>query len=161
VIISLALTRRLKWRGREIFELAGESVEEIGTATPHDRARLESGVQPTTNACLCTFLCPPPDRLPYSTSKNITLVPIKMEKSLSLLGFSVIIGCHLGQLRCGRRGLSAHCPEGLPGLPRIVGIRPALHILWQVFIDFFELFNKGEGIRVIDRMDDLKLSISS
>jgi hypothetical protein len=31
----------------------------------------------------------------------------------------------------------------------------------QVFIDFIELYSKGEGVRVIDRMDDLKLSFFS
>jgi hypothetical protein len=33
--------------------------------------------------------------------------------------------------------------------------------LGQLFIDFFELFKKGEGIRVIDRMDDLRLPVLS
>lgn len=33
--------------------------------------------------------------------------------------------------------------------------------LGQVFIDFFELYNKGEGVCVIDRMDDLKIGVFS
>jgi hypothetical protein len=33
--------------------------------------------------------------------------------------------------------------------------------LGQLFIEFFELYKKGEGIRVIDRMDDLKLPVLS
>jgi hypothetical protein len=33
--------------------------------------------------------------------------------------------------------------------------------LGQVFIDFFDLYVKGEGVRVIDRMDDLKISVIS
>jgi hypothetical protein len=33
--------------------------------------------------------------------------------------------------------------------------------LGQVFIAFFELYNKGEGVRVIDRMDDLQIAVNS
>jgi hypothetical protein len=33
--------------------------------------------------------------------------------------------------------------------------------LGQVFIDFFELYKKGEGLRVIDRMDDIKIPVFS
>jgi len=33
--------------------------------------------------------------------------------------------------------------------------------LGQVFIDFFELYQKGEGVRAVDRMDDLRIGIFS
>ena len=38
---------------------------------------------------------------------------------------------------------------------------PLCASLGQVFIDFFELYNKGEGVRAIDRMDDLRIGIFS
>ncbi len=33
--------------------------------------------------------------------------------------------------------------------------------LGQVFIDFLELFSKGEGVRVIDQLDNQKIAILS
>ena len=31
----------------------------------------------------------------------------------------------------------------------------------QVFLDFFELYKKGEGVRVIDRLDNLQIAVLS
>ena len=64
LIVSLALTRRLKWRGREIFELAGESVEETGdgyTTRPRPVGKVE--YSPQQMHAFARFCCPPPDRL--------------------------------------------------------------------------------------------------
>lgn len=164
VIISLALTRRLKWRGREIFELAGESVEETGdgyTTRPRPVGKVE--YSPQQMHAFARFCARHLIALPYSTSKNITLVPIKMGEEFGrLLGFS-------GDYRDATwvnfdvdGEVSVHIAQ-----KDYLDYREALAFdqlctsFGQVFIDFFELFNKGEGIRVIDRMDDLKLSIFS
>jgi hypothetical protein len=164
VLVSLALTRRLKWRGREIFELAGESVEETGngyTSRPRPVGKVEySPQQMRAFACFCARHL---IALPYNTSKNITLVPIKMGEEFGrLLGLS-------GDYRDASwvdfdvdGEVSVHIAQ-----KDYLDYREALAFdqlctsLGQVFIDFFELYNKGEGIRVIDRMDDLKLSIFS
>jgi hypothetical protein len=164
VIISLALTRRLKWRGREIFELAGESVEETGdgyTTRPRPVGKVEySREQMRTFAHFCARHL---IALPYFTSKNITLVPIKMGEEFGrLLGLS-------GDYRDATwvnfdmdGEVSVHIAQkDYLDYREALAFDPLCTSFGQVFIDFFELFNKGEGIRVIDRMDDLKLSILS
>jgi hypothetical protein len=101
--------------------------------------------------------------LTYVTSKNITLVPIKMGEEFGrLLGLSVDyrdatwvnfdvngeVSVHIAQ----KDYLDYREPLAFDQLCTSFG---------QVFIDFIELYNKGEGVRVIDRMDDLKLSFLS
>ena len=164
VIVSLALTRRLKWRGREIFELAGESVDEAGdgyTSRPRPVGKVEYSLQQMhTFARFCARHL---IALPYVTSKNITLVPIKMGEEFGrLLGLSGDyrdatwvnfdvdgeVSVHISQ----KDYLDYREPLAFDQLCTSFG---------QIFIDFFGLYNKGEGVRVIDRMDDLRLSIIS
>ena len=164
MLISLALTRKLKWRGREIFELAGESVDESGngyTSRPRPVGKVEYSVQQMhTFARFCSRHL---IALPFVTSKNITLVPIKMGEEFGrLLGLSGDyrdstwvnfdvdgeISVHISQ----KDYLDYREPLAFDQLCTSFG---------QVFVDFFDLFNKGEGVRAIDRMDDLRLSIVS
>jgi len=164
VLISLALTRRLKWRGREIFELAGESVEETGngyTSRPRPVGKVE--YSPQQMNAFAHFCARHLIALPYKTSKNFTLVPIKMGDEFGrLLGLSSDyrdatwvnfdvsgeVSVHIAQ----KDYLDYREPLAFDQLCTSLG---------QVFIDFFELYNKGEGVRVIDRMDDLGLGIFS
>jgi len=164
ILVSLALTRRLKWRGREIFELAAEPVEETGdgyTSRPRPVGKVEYSLQQMhTFARFCARHL---IALPYFTSKNITLVPIKMGEEFGrLLGLSGDyrdatwvnfdengeVSVHITQ----KDYLDYREPLAFDQLCTSFG---------QVFIDFFELYNKGEGIRAVDRMDDLKISIFS
>ncbi|OGN95879.1 MAG: hypothetical protein A2Z71_01470 [Chloroflexi bacterium RBG_13_50_21] len=164
ILISLVLTRRLKWRGREIFELAGESVDEAGngyTSRPRPVGKVEYSLQQMqafSHFCARHLIA-----LPYITSKNITLVPIKMGEEFGrLLGLSGDyrdatwvnfdvngeVSVHIAQ----KDYLDYREPLAFDQLCTSFG---------QVFIDFIELYKKGEGVRVIDRMDDLKLSVLS
>jgi hypothetical protein len=164
LIIYLVLTRKSKWRGREIFELAAEPVEETGngyTSRPRPVGRVEYSSKEMyafARFCARNLIA-----LPYTTSKNITLVPIKMGdefgRLLGLLGdyrdatwvnFEINgeVSVHIAQ----KDYLEYREPLAFDRLCNSFG---------QVFIDFFELFNKGEGVRVVDRMDDLKIGIFS
>jgi hypothetical protein len=101
--------------------------------------------------------------LPYLTSKNITLVIVKNSEEFELLlglrgdyrdatwvNFDVDgeVSVHIAQ----KDYLDYREPLAFDRLCTSLG---------QVFIDFFDLYVKGEGVRVIDRMDDLKISVIS
>jgi hypothetical protein len=164
VLIYLALTRKLKWRGREIFELAAEPVEETGngyTSRPRPVGKVE--YSPQQMRSFARFCARHLIALPYYTSKNITLVPIKMGEEFGrVLGLSGDyrdatwvnfdvngdVAVHIAQVDY----LDYREPLAFDQLCTSLG---------QVFIDFFELYKKGEGVRVIDRMDDLKIGILS
>jgi hypothetical protein len=163
-IIYLVATRRLKWRGREIFELAGEPVDDIGNGytdrpRPVGKVSFSRGQMRSFARYAARHLI----ALPYYTSKTITLVPIKMGDEYGrLLGF-------LGDYRDATwvnfdidGEISVHIAQ-----KDYLDYRQSLAFdqlcvsLGQVFIDFCELYNKGEGVRVIDRLDDLKVGVLS
>jgi hypothetical protein len=164
ILGALAITRRLKWRGREIFELAAEPVEEVGdgyTTRPRPVGKVE--YTPQQMRLFAKFCARHLIALPYYTSKNITLVPIKMGEEFGrLLGLS-------GDYRDATwvnfdvdGEVSVHIAhKDYLDYRELLAFDPLCASLGQVFIDFFELYNKGEGVRAIDRMDDLRIGIFS
>ena len=163
-LIFLALTRKLKWRGREIFELAGESVDEIGdgyTSRPRPVGKVEYSSQQMRS--FARFCARHLIALPYYDSKNITLVPIKMGEEFGrLLGLSgdyrdatwvnFDVGGEVSVHIAQKDYLDYRDPLVFDQLCTSLG---------QVFVDFLGLYAKGEGVRIIDRMDDLKIGILS
>ena len=160
----LVFTRKFKWRGREVFELAAESVEETGngyTSRPRPVGKVDYSLQQLH--AFARFCARHLIALPYITSKNITLVPIKMgEEYGRLLGLS-------GDYRDASwvnfdvdGEVSVHISQN-----DYLDYRESLAFdqlcasLGQVFVDFFEAHKKGEGVRAVDRMDDLKLGYLS
>jgi hypothetical protein len=164
LLVYLVLNRKFKWRGREIFELTAEPIEEIGngyTSRPRPVGRVEYSPQEIQE--FTKFLSRHLIALPYLTSKNTTLVIVKMGEEFGrLLGLSGDyrdttwvnfdidgnVSVHIAQ----KDYLDYREPLAFDQLCTSLG---------QLFIEFFELYKKGEGIRVIDRMDDLKLPVLS
>lgn len=164
VILFLTLTRRLKWRGREIFELAAEPVGETGngyTSRPRPVGKVDYSLHQMHG--FARFCSRHLIALPYFTTKNITLVILKnSEEFPRLLGLSGDyrdaswvnfdvdgqVSVHIAQ----RDYLDYREPLAFDQLCNSLG---------QVFVDFFGLYDKGEGVRAIDRMDDLKISVLS
>ncbi len=164
LLLALVITRKFKWRGREVFELAAESIEEIGngyTSRPRPVGKVEYSPQEIQE--FTKFLSRHLIALPYLTTKNTTLVIVKMGEEFGrLLGLNGDyrdatwvnfdaegnISVHISQ----KDYLDYRDPLAFDQLCASLG---------QLFIDFFELFKKGEGIRVIDRMDDIRLPVLS
>ena len=164
LIFGLAFTRKLKWRGRDIFELAGESVEEIGdgyTPRPRPVGKVDYSVAQMhgfARYCARHLIA-----LPYITSKNITLVPIKMGGEFGrLLGLSGDYRDATWVNFAADGEVSVHISQ-----KDYLDYRESLAFdqlcasLGQIFIEFMELHSKGEGVRIVDRLDDLQLGIFS
>lgn len=164
LLLALAFTRKLKWRGREILELAAEPVEETGdgyTSRPRPVGKLD--YSPQQVRAFARFASRHLIALPYFTRKNTTLVLVKMGEEFGrLLGLSGdyrdatwVNFDHDGEISVHishRDYLEYREPLAFDQLCASLG---------QVFIDFFELYQKGEGVRAIDRMDDLGIGIFS
>jgi hypothetical protein len=162
--IYLVLTRKAKWRGREIFELAAEPVDEIDngyTSRPRPVGKVE--YSPEQIREFAHFASQHLIALPYFTSKNTTLVVIKMgDEYRRLLGMS-------GDYRDATwvnfdvdGEVSVHIARtDYLDYRDSLAFDPLCVSLGQVFIDFIELYTKGEGVRVIDRIDDLGISVFS
>lgn len=163
-MLYLLLTRQIKWRGREILELAAEPVEENGdgyTARPRPVGRVEYTREQIRG--FARFLSRYLIALPYESAKNITLVPVKMgEEYGRILGLSgdyrdaTWVNFDLNgevSVHIAREDYLDYCePLAFDALCTSLG---------QIFIEFFELYSKGEGVRIIDRLNDLKLSVFS
>ena len=164
LLVFFGVNRRLQWRGREIFELAAESVDEVGNGYTH-RPRPVGKVEYSLHELrgFARFAARHMMTLPFLTSKSITLVPLKMGdeffRFLGLLGdyrdatwvnFDVggEVSVHIAQ----KDYLEYREPLAFDQLCTSFG---------QLFIDFLDLYSKGEGIRAIDRMDELKIPFFS
>jgi len=164
LLVTLVITRKFKWRGREVFELAAESIEEIGdsyTSRPRPVGRVEYSPQEIQE--FTKFLSRHLIALPYLTSKNTTLVIVKMGEEFSrLLGLS-------GDYRDATwvnfdsdGDVSVHIAQkDYLDFRQPLAFDPLCTSLGNLFIEFLELYTKGEGIRMIDRMDDLRLPVLS
>lgn len=164
ILIFLAVNRKLKWRGRDIFELAAAAVEETGdgyTSRPKPIGKVDFSTHQIQ--AFARFAARNLIALPYTNSGNITLVLVKMgegfERLLGLRGDyydatwvnfdkNGEVSVHISQ----RDYLDFREPLAFDDLCTALG---------QVFIDFLEMFSRGEGVRVIDRLDDLKIPIFS
>lgn len=164
VLLYLALTRKLKWRGREIFELAGAKVEEIGngyTARPRPIGNVE--YSPQQIQAFARFAARNLIALPFSSSGNITLVVVKMgDEFARLLGFS---GDYYDAtwVNFDMNGeVSVHISQkDYLDYRESLAFDALCTAFGEVFIEFLDRFSKGEGVRVIDRLDDLKIPILS
>lgn len=164
LLIFFAVNRRLQWRGREVFELAAESVTETGdgyTHRPRPVGRVDYSLHQLRG--FARFCAKQMIALPYITSKSITLVPMKMgDEFFRLLGlpgdyrdaswvnFDVNgeVSVHITQ----KDYLEYREPLAFDKLCTSLG---------QLFIEFLELYSRGEGIRAVDRMDELKIPLFS
>jgi len=164
LLIYFVATRKIKWRGREIFELAGENVVETGDGyTPRPRPVGKVEFSPQQMPDFALFTARHLIALPYHTSKSITLVPIKMGDEFGrVLGLS-------GDFRDDSwvkfdvdGDVSVHIAQkDYLDYTESLDFDQLCTSFGQVFLDFFELYKKGEGVRVIDRLDNLQIAVFS
>lgn len=164
VLLYLALTRKLKWRGRELFELAAASVAENGngyTARPKPIGKVD--YSPQQVRAFARFLAKHMIALPYITSKNITLVLVKMgEEYGRLLGLSGDYYEATWVNFDADGEVSVHIAQkNYLDYRESLAFDPLCTSLGQIFIDFLDLYVRGEGVRIIDQLDDLKVPVFS
>lgn len=164
LVIFFGVNRRLQFRGREIFELAAESVDETGngyTHRPRPVGKVEYSLKELRG--FARFAAKHMMALPYITSKSITLVPLKMGDE-----FGRVLGL-LGDYRDATwvnfdvdGEVSVHIAQkDYLDYRETLAFDQLCASLGQLFINFLELYSKGEGIRAVDRMDDLKIPLFS
>lgn len=164
VLVFLTLTRKLKWRGREIYELAAEDMDVSSngyTSRPRPVGKVDYSPQEIRS--FARFCSRHLIALPYFTSNNTTLVIIKNSEEFEhLLGLS-------GDYRdCSWVNfdndgeISVHISQkDYMDYRQSLAFDQLCASLGQVFIDFIAQYSRGEGVRVIDRMDDLRISVLS
>jgi hypothetical protein len=164
VLWVLILTRRMQWRGREIFELAALEVEEKTsgyTSRPRPVGKAEYSAQDLRS--FASFLSRNLVALPYFESDRVVFAPIKNSQEYPfLLGMTPEwneitwvafdldgdVSVHISH----RDYLAYHDALSFDVLCESLG---------QLFIEFLELCQRGEEVRVIERINALKMGIFS
>ena len=160
LIIYLAATKKIKWRGREIFELAAEPVDAVGdgyTPRPRPIGKVEFTKQEIL--AFARFAAKNLISIVYYGPRQATFVPVKMgdeytypfrlsgshhETTWINFDFEGEVSVHIAQ----KDYLDYKEPLDFDRLCESLG---------QLFVEFIELHKKGEGVRIIDRMDALRL----
>jgi len=162
LIIFLLATGRLKWRGSEVFEMAAEPVEEVGdgyTARPRPIGKVEFTRQELfafARFCARNLIA-----IAYLSPRQVVLVPVRMGQEYTYLfqsggthpestwisfDFEGEVAVHISQ----KDYLNFQEPLAFDKLCESLG---------HLFIEFIELHQRGEGVRIIDRMNALRMSI--
>lgn len=164
LIVYLAATKKIKWRGREIFELAAETVEDAGngyTPRPRPVGKVEFSRQELL--AFARFCARNLIAVVYLSPRQATLVPIKMGDEYSFLFRSA--GSQLEQTWISfdfEGDVSVHIAQkDYLDYREPLAFDKLCESLGQLFIDFAGMHQRGEGVRIIDRLDAVGLSYFS
>jgi hypothetical protein len=161
LVLFLLATRRLKWRGSEVFELAAEPVEETGNGYTA-RLRPIGKVEFTRPELLAfaRFYARNLIAVAYLSPRQAVLVPVRMGQEYTYLfrggaypestwisfDFDGDVAVHISQ----KDYLNYREPLAFDKLCESLG---------RLFIEFAEQHRNGEGVRIIDRMNALQMNI--
>jgi len=160
-LIILLFTKRIKWRGREILEMAADPVEDTGsgyTARP-----LPAGKTEFTQRQIIQFAQFAKRHLiavPYIGKDKVVFVPVTEWRE-----FFFIMGLKSDytdetwvafdfngdvSVNISHRDYLAYNEE--------LSFDQLCGSLGNLFVEFMEMFQRGEGIRIIDRMNTIGIS---
>ncbi len=162
--VNLAINKRSKWRGREILELAAMPVEESAdgyTGRPYPAGSIEGSRKEILEFAQ------------FASKNLIAVTRIEPEKVFFLPVMSGREYSLLFDLRAGHDektwvsfDLDGNVAVNIAMNDYLtyqedLSFNQLCESLGGLFIEFFELFRRGEGVRIIDRMDALGLSAFS
>jgi hypothetical protein len=162
--ILLVATKRVKWRGREVLELAAASVEQaqngytgrplpVGKTELNQRQILEFADFARRNLIAVT----------YAGRDRIVLVPVPMGRETPfILGLK---GDYVRETWVSfdfEGNVSANVAQSdYLEYREPLSFNKLCESLGNLFIEFAELVRRGEGVRVIDRLDAVSYSLFS
>ncbi len=159
-MVYIFATKRLKWRGREVFELAAQPVtraENGFTERPLAAARAEYTRDEVRSFAL--FSLRHLIAWPYEENDRIILVPIMMGQEWAYL--YGLVPPHEGRSwvsfdRDGHVSVSISKDMYLE-FKEDLTFDQLCASLAHLFIEFLDLHRKGNGVRILDRMNALKI----
>jgi hypothetical protein len=157
-------TRRMQWRGRDVFELAALEVQELTsgyTSRPRPVGRLDYTEQELR--VFANFLSRHLIALPYYESDRVILAPIKNSQEYPyLLG----VALELDQMTWIAFDLDGDVSVHIAHKDYLayrdeLSFDALCESLGKLFMDFLELFQRGQQERVIERLNALRMGIFS
>ncbi|HEY5731938.1 MAG TPA: hypothetical protein VIS72_17965 [Anaerolineales bacterium] len=163
-VIMLAVNRKIKWRGREILELAAAPVEQIGNGyTPRP---LPSGRTEFTQRQIEEFADFARRNLiavTYFGKDKIVFVPVVMGRETGfILGLKSDYTDETWVAFDNGGNVSVNISHrDYLEYKESLAFDQLCASLGDLFVDFIEMYNRGEGVRVIDRLNAVGVSIFS
>jgi hypothetical protein len=158
-LIYLMVTKKVKWRGREILELAAapvEAVENGFTERPQPVGYLEYSrehILQFADFCRRNLIA-----LPYFEDDRVFLAPVRMGKEYGFL-FNVARDYHndtwvcfddLGNVTVNISRADYHEYQADFSFDQLCASLGAL------FVDFLELHRRGDAVRIMDRINSVR-----
>jgi hypothetical protein len=157
----LLLSRRFKWRGREIMELAAQPVEDVTdgfTARPRPIEQTPLSRKDTLD--FAQFVSRNLIAMPYVEPNKVVFVPVTMAQSFKHVypwGPDYHNDTWVSVDDDGQVSVNIARQD-------YVKYRDSLSFdqlcqsLGGLFIEFMDLFKRGEGVRIIDRLNALRIN---
>jgi hypothetical protein len=163
-MIYLVATKRLKWRGREVLELAAANVEESGdgyTARPLPAGK--TGLSRDQIMAFAEFARRHLIAVPYVGKDQVVLVPVMMGRE-----FGFILGLKADYSDetwvsfefDGQVSVNISHRDYLY-YKEALSFEQLCQSLGDLFVGFVESVARGEGVRVIDRLDAVGIGLFS
>ncbi len=163
-LILLAATKKIKWRGREVLEMAAAPVEETGngyTSRPLPAGKVEFSQQEIME--FAHFARRNLIAVSYVGKDKVIFVPVMMGREGSF-----ILGLKSDYTDetwvsfdfDGNVTVNISHRDYLE-YTEALSFNQLCTSLGNLFIDFIETYHRGEGVRIIDRMNALRVGVFS
>ena len=163
-LLFMVLTKKVKWRGREILELAALDIDE-GSDTYTDRPRPVTKLEYTRDEIenFVEYLKRNLVVMPYYEMERILLVPVKMGDEFSHLFSSNINYWNKTWIAFDFDGnISSHISKkDYLDYKMNLDFDGLCESLGKLFVELFEYMRKGEEVRIIDKLNEVKVGYFS
>jgi hypothetical protein len=163
-LIYLLVTKRIKWRGREIMELAAREISQ-GEDSYTDRPRPVTQLEYTKETLhgFAEFLKRNLIAMPFFESDRVLFIPVKMGDEFPFVYGANINYWDKSWVAFDYDGtVSAHISkEDYLDYKENLAFDPLCEQLGKQFIQFLEFFQKGEKSRILDRVNEIKTGFFS
>lgn len=164
ILIYMMLTRRAKWRGRDILELAAAPVDELGdgfTERPYPSGKADYSWDEILG--FAKFCGKYMVSLPYIESERVYLVPLRMGKEyFHLWNVSRNISKDTWVCFDSEGNVTVNISKEDYYLYRDdLSFNQLCDSLAGVYIEFLDLYRRGMTVRIIDRLNAVKIGIMS
>jgi len=162
-MLFLALNKKLKWRGREVLELAAQSVEDIGngyTPRPLPAGRTDfkrDQILAFTNFCLKNLIA-----IPYIGQDKIIFVPILMGREYAfILGLKSDVTNETWVTFDYDGSVTVNISHrDYLEYKEAFSFEQLCNSLGDLFVEFMNMYLRGEEVRIIDRLNAVGITFS-
>jgi hypothetical protein len=162
-LFYLVFTRRAKWKGREVFELASMSIESQSdgfTERPHPAGRSEY----TRNDLIgfAEYLRKHLVAMPYFEENRIVFVPVKMEDEFGYIFNPEKFRQNRTWIAFDFQGYVTVnvSKKDYLGYKEELSFDQLCENLGKLFIDFMRYYCKGEAERIVYKLNELGLGLT-